>query len=229
MDLLQLREGEIFKTLKALKPLDFVLVGGYAANAYALPRFSVDCDIVVKDKKEAEGISSRLKELGYSKREKGQDLPYGGSFERYEKQLENRFKVSVDVLISGVQDRQTGAVFGADWIFENSKTRELRGKTITEKLSVKIIGLDALFAMKAVSARAADIRDVFMLAPKVENWGWVMESISRKCNLKRLAKIVDTVNSKQFRDGLQGVYGQIDDAVFRRHSEAINERLGGSV
>jgi len=49
MELLQLREEEIFKTLKALKNLRLVVIGGYAVNAYALPRFSVDCDIVIDD------------------------------------------------------------------------------------------------------------------------------------------------------------------------------------
>ena len=51
MDLLQIREKEIFETLKTISEFNFVLIGGYAVNAYALPRFSVDCDIVLRDKK----------------------------------------------------------------------------------------------------------------------------------------------------------------------------------
>ncbi|MBW2966658.1 hypothetical protein KY342_06155 [Candidatus Woesearchaeota archaeon] len=43
MDLLQLREKEIFETLKRIKHLKFAVIGGYAASAYALPRFSIDC------------------------------------------------------------------------------------------------------------------------------------------------------------------------------------------
>ena len=49
VDLFQLREKEIFETLKKLKNQKFVLIGGYSVNAYAMPRFSVDCDIVIKD------------------------------------------------------------------------------------------------------------------------------------------------------------------------------------
>ncbi len=53
---LSMREKEIFETLKSLKSCNFVIIGGYSVNAYALPRFSVDCDIVIKDKSELEKI-----------------------------------------------------------------------------------------------------------------------------------------------------------------------------
>ena len=46
---LQVREQEIFETLRKLRNCNFVIIGGYAVNAYTLPRFSVDCDLVVKD------------------------------------------------------------------------------------------------------------------------------------------------------------------------------------
>ena len=44
------REKLIFELLEKLKGIDFVLIGGYAINAYTLPRFSVDCDLVVRNK-----------------------------------------------------------------------------------------------------------------------------------------------------------------------------------
>ena len=52
MEQLQLREKEIFEMLKKIKKRKFVVIGGYAVNAYTLPRFSVDCDIVIKDNDE---------------------------------------------------------------------------------------------------------------------------------------------------------------------------------
>ena len=42
---------------------------------------------------------------------------------RYEKTLEKNFKVSVDVLIGEVMDRETKSKFLADWVFENSSLR----------------------------------------------------------------------------------------------------------
>ena len=108
MEQLQLREKEIFETLKKIKKSNFVVIGGYAVNAYTLPRFSADCDIVIKNRKELEEIEEALLELGYVKNQvleharesKLQDsrhrkeknysdeVPYEGNFERFEKELE---------------------------------------------------------------------------------------------------------------------------------------------
>jgi hypothetical protein len=51
-----------------LKGCDFVIIGGYAVNAYTLPRFSVDCDIVIKDENELRKIEEVLLGLGYEKK-----------------------------------------------------------------------------------------------------------------------------------------------------------------
>jgi len=88
MEQLQLREKEIFETLKKIKKSNFVVIGGYAVNAYTLPRFSVDCDIVIKDRKELEKIEEALLEVGYRKEKNYSDeVPYDGKFERFEKEL----------------------------------------------------------------------------------------------------------------------------------------------
>ena len=63
MDLLQLREGEIFETLKKIRNFNFVLIGGYAVNCYTLPRFSVDCDIVVDNAEEAAKIGKEIEKM----------------------------------------------------------------------------------------------------------------------------------------------------------------------
>src|SRR4030042_1469229 len=133
--MLQLREKEIFETLKRIKKFKFVILGGYAVNAYTLPRFS------------------------------------------------------------------------ADWVFDNSEIRTLRGKTITEELKLKIIDLDALFVLKFVSCRLTDIRDIFMLAPNIKNKEWVKEEILKKYDFNNLfLKVKEKIISKQFKDSLQGVY-----------------------
>src|SRR3989338_5302685 len=131
MDMLQLREKEVFETLKKIKKYDFVVIGGYAANAYTLPRFSVDCDIVVENSFEAKRIEKELKKLGYKKEENNASLPYHGAFARYEKEIIKNFRVSFDLMIENVFDRHTQANFSAKWIFDNSAIRLLRGKTIS--------------------------------------------------------------------------------------------------
>ena len=95
--MLQLREKEIISLLKSLNNFDFVVIGGYAVNAYTLPRFSVDCDIVLK--KRNDRIEKILKDQGYKLTGSEKNTVYGGEFLRFEKTLENNFKVSMDILV----------------------------------------------------------------------------------------------------------------------------------
>ncbi len=220
MDLLQLREKEIFETLNKIKKFNFVVIGGYASNVYTLPRFSVDCDIVVENKTEANKIGKVLKSFGYVKKETEYPI-YKGQFLKYEK-LINNFKVSIDILIENVFDRQTNTSFSAKWIFENSDLRFLKGKTIGKKLKLKIINVDALIVMKSISCRATDIRDVFMLITHSENIGWIKNEISERYDFKKtFEKIKEKVSSTKFKDNLQGVYGYVDNKVFEKHKRAL--------
>lgn len=221
-DPLSLREEEIFKTLEELKGCDFVVIGGYAVNTYALPRFSVDCDIVIKDENELRKIEKILLKIGYKKERLPKDAQYSGSFSRYEKKLDNGFAVSMDVLIGNVADRLTGVVFSADWIFENSGVKILRGKTISEELKMRIIGINPLLVMKIISCRSTDIRDVFMMFPKAEDKEWIRSEVQAKYDFKdRITKVVEKISSKQFKDGLSGVYGYFDQKIFEKHKKAI--------
>ena len=223
MNLFTLREKEIFETLKKIKNQEFVVIGGYAVNAYTLPRFSVDCDIVVKNKDETEKIANILKNAGYKKNNPPKNAQYTGNFQRYEKELENKFLVSIDILIEKVIDRQTKATFSSEWIFNNSNVLFLKGKTITEQIQTRIINIDALIAMKTISCRQTDIRDVFMMLPNAKNKEWIKEEISKRYNLNnRLEKTMKKITSKQFKDGLSGVYGFIDNKLFEKHKKAIN-------
>ncbi len=163
--------------------------------------------------------------MGYSKEQINEkNISHHGSFKRFVKKIKENFKVSVDVLIKGVLDRKAGVVVSADWVFDNSEIKMFRGKTITEGLKLRIINLDALFVMKFISCRSIDIRDVFMLAPNIKDKKFVKEEILKKCNFNdNFLRIKEKINSKQFKDGLQGVYGYINDLVFEKHKKALLE------
>ena len=218
----QLREKEIFETLKKIKNLKFCIIGGYAVNAYTFPRFYVDCDIVVKSREDLDEIENKLVELGYSESKETSEAPYHGNFKRYIKEISKDFAVSLDILIGEVLDRQTKATFSADWIFDNSKIRTLRGKTIAEELKLRIINLDALFVMKTISCRSTDIRDIFLLVVDIKDKKWVIEEICKRYNFEdRLKRVKDEITSKQFKDGLQGVFGKIENKIFDKHKNLI--------
>ncbi len=222
MELLQLREKEIFETLKKIHGREFVVIGGYAVNAYTLPRFSVDCDIVIKDHAELEKIEKSLKEMGYHKAKSTSDIPYHGKFERYEKDITKNFGVSMDILIGEVLDRKTGAKFSADWVFEKSKLINLKGKTINEELKLRIINPEALFALKLISCRSTDIRDMFLLVGSIKDKKWIKKEVSERYDFKeRLSRVIEEINSQQFKDGLQGVFGIIDEKIFEKNKKAI--------
>lgn len=221
-NLFPLREEEIFQTLKALSGFNFVVIGGYAVNAYTLPRFSADCDIVVKNDSELKNIEKTLLKRGYKKEWLNVQVQYSGSFLRYVKKLDNDFAVSMDILIHTVTDRMSGVKFEADWIFENSKMKILKGKTITEELRLRIINRDALIVMKIISCRNTDIRDIFMMLPGSNDKEWIKSEITLRYNLKdRITKITEKISSKQFKNGLSGVYGRLDQKVFDKHKKAI--------
>ena len=222
MESLQIREKEIFLTLKAIKRFNFVIIGGYAVNAYALPRFSIDCDIVINEHSQLNIIENILKSLGYNKVNAQVSAQFHGEFARFEKIISQNFKVSIDILYKEILDRQTEVKFDADWIFNNSGIIALRGKTITENLKLRIINLDALIVMKFISCRGTDIRDIFMLITKAKDTNWIKQEISKKYDFKnRFSKIREKITSKDFKDNLQGVYGFIDEKIFQKHKDAL--------
>ncbi len=223
MNLLEIREKEIFSILKEIRNQKFVLIGGYAVNAYTLPRFSVDCDIVVEGEKNVESITRILISQGYEKKEADKTASgYYGAFFRYEKELAQHFKVSMDILMNAVLDRQTNAAFAASWVIENSSPYLLRGKTIFEEVTLQIITIDALIAMKCVSCRSTDIRDIFMLIVHAKNTQWIRDEVEKRTAFKdKASKIVEKVSSSTFKNNLQGVYGSIDEKIFEKHKKLI--------
>ena len=225
MEMLQLREKEIFETLRKIRKYKFVVIGGYAVNAYALPRFSVDCDIVIENDAELNVLEKELRNAKYVKEPTNFiNLPYHEEFRRYEKEIAKNFRVSIDIMIKCVSDRNTHALFTAEWIFKNSALRLLKGKTITQELKLRIINPDALIATKLVSCRSTDIRDVFMLMPQAKDIEWVKEEIMKRCDFSdRFAIIRDKITSTKFKDDLQGVYGYVDKNLFEKHKKAVLE------
>ena len=224
MDLLQLREKEVFEALKKIKKYGFVMIGGYAVNAHTLPRFSVDCDIVVENAVEAGKIGKELENFGYKEEKTHKFAPYHGEFFRYEKEIQKNFRVSFDILAGNVFDRNSRALFSAEWVFENSAVMLVKGKTIAEELKLRIINPDALIVMKFAPSRVSDIRDIFMLMPQAKDLEWIKNEASKRCNLDdRLEKIKAKIASAEFKNNLQGVYGYIDKKVFEKHKNAVLE------
>ena len=74
------RENEIFNILAVFKEngLNFILIGGYAVSAFK-HRFSIDADIVIKEK-DLQKFRDILKENKYGQSDKKFENIYGGKF-----------------------------------------------------------------------------------------------------------------------------------------------------
>ena len=210
--MLESREALILQTLMEL-PKDVILIGGYAVNAYVPPRFSIDCDLVV-----FEGVTEIKKTLmknGFKEAEKG-DVPYGEYF-RFVRKKE---KVSFDLLVNSVFDRASGIVFEGSLFKKYSKERVTVGRANPIRIKIRTADAELLFAMKFVSARRQDIRDIFMLSGTELNWNLIIDIIKEKCSEKLLKKRVKMIKAKvaneSYRDSLHGAFGKIPDRTFDR-------------
>lgn len=198
------RENEIFDILVNLSEngCRFVMIGGYAVSAYR-HRFSVDADIVIQ-KEDAEKFERILKENGYRKTmTKKLENVYSSEFVRYEKK---ETKVNVDLLIGTVGIRQTGAAFGFDFLFENSRKMPIEGSEKTVRAYVP--RKEVLIIMKLHAGRLTDLRDVAALSFNLDmefirNNIWKGGSNAVKKNLKKLGFLLE---KQEFKHSFKGVF-----------------------
>ncbi len=221
------REKFIFSLLEGLKGrVDFVVIGGYAINAYTLPRFSVDCDLVVKDKKAMLAVKKILETNGFAKKATGTLPGYKGEFLCLA--TKKPVITTFDILASNVEDRITGTMFPAELIFKNSTKRTIFGKGSPTKIETRVADAEMLFVMKAVSCRKPDIRDVFMLASTKLDKEKILQ-ITKEVPIpaESIEKITSKVNSKGFKDALQGVFGMLPEKQFETSKKKLLALLKG--
>lgn len=221
--MLESREALILQVLREVSG-GVVLIGGYAVNVYVPPRFSIDCDLVV-----FKGIAEMKKILvknGFEETEKG-DVPYG----EYIRFMHKREKVSFDLLVNSVLDRDSGIVFEGSLFKKYSRKRVTVGRANPIRISIRIADPELLFAMKFISARRQDIRDIFMLSGTELNWNLIKEIIKKKCSeeliKERSGLIKAKVTSKNYRDSLQGAFGNIPGKTFDNCSSNLVKFLDG--
>ncbi len=89
-------------------------------------------------------------------------------------------------------------------------------------MTLRVIKVDALFAMKMISCRATDIRDLLMLALSVKDRPWIKKEVASRCDFNdRFEKVRAKITSGNFKDGLRGVYGIIDNQIFENSVNTI--------
>ncbi len=202
------REAEVLKTLQTIRQSGekFTLVGGYAVNAYStLPRYSVDCDLVVT-RSQLKRLSSILDDQGYT----NEGTAYlkgieGLETHRFVKKVGGE-KVYVDMLVDGVRCRQTEAVWKEE---EYAKTsRELRVTGVNGSVLSNVASRDLLISMKLHSGRDTDLRDIVMLTRDAD-WEKVKELSNRGVREKlitQLKKEIGILGDGQFESQFKAAF-----------------------
>ena len=196
------REKEIIRLLNIFldQKLDFIVVGGYAVSTYK-KRFSVDLDIIIKEKdlyKFEELCKKEKYTIAYDKDIK---LIYGEKFKRYVKKIKG-LNVYVDFLINGLVSRTTDS----SWSFDYVKKYSIKGRL--DSLEFITPEKELLMAMKFHSGRLADIRDIVALMPcHIKK----LEFHLLKGDIKKLLKSIDKqrkfLEKPQFDDSFKGIFG----------------------
>lgn len=202
------RENEIFDVLQAFADhdLDFVVVGGYAVSAFQ-HRFSVDADLVVPAEA-VDGFVDILTSRGYEQVEDRDLDVYGGRYLAYQKDAE--LPVTIDLLVGGLQCRQTDAAWSYEYLRDHATTTEIEGSE--KAVTVDIPEKELLIAVKLHSGRLTDARDAVALATDIDPTT-VETHLDRGDQEKLqqvLAQVADTISSEDFPDAFKGVFSAKD-------------------
>ena len=216
------REKECFDFLNQIpKERKYAVIGGYAVTSFGFPRFSVDLDITIPES-ELSFFKKLIMDNGFVLTTVKEDLAYSGRFERYEKDL-----VSIDLLINGVQSRQTGYLYPFQYIYNNSQLRETSGWDPTNKAKVKIAKKEMLIALKIHSMRMADKRDIIMLCyekPNTQNIVNHLKNSTREKIIGHISELLKILSDSSFKDSLKGVY-TINEKIYKKTIEECKQTM----
>lgn len=199
------RENIIFETLQRIidARLEFIVIGGYGISAYK-HRFSVDADLVIKEKdlpafedilKKNKFVKKILKEL---------DHVYAPVFVRYER--DERLPVSIDLLVNGVAVRQTGALFSFDIINQHASHKKIIG--MEKEVIAKVPSKELLIALKLHSGRLTDFRDIVAICHNID-FDVLKQLIHRgKKNVikNHIKQLLTLIEKQEFIDSFKGVF-----------------------
>jgi hypothetical protein len=178
---------------------------------------------VLKEEKTAAQIGKILRGKGFEKVREGKTTPPGGKFVVYTRGV-NGTRANFDLLLKAITDRLSGAFFEVKWIFERSKVRRVWARASPISVDIRTADPECLFIMKFLTARKQDIRDVFMLAQLDLDWEYIgtyLSELPRGVVVGGAKRCYELVKSKEFRDGLHGVFGKVEEGAFERSKRRL--------
>jgi len=207
-----------------------VLVGGYAVSAYALPRFSVDLDLVA-DRDQGERVEEWLKSEDFrlGKRWKSGARESAAAVSRW-----NRAEVTVDVLSGAVRDREAAVDVPAEWVMRAPQARRLVLQAASTTGAHPVCRPEALFALKLQAGRVQDLSDLLVLQGvpvDVEEVRALFSSLWCPSLSRKLEKVRGALGSeKLFRDACsRRELGSPDLPANRREWKALRGRVDAAI
>lgn len=218
------RESEILGILEVIYPerTKFALIGGYAVDAYsALPRYSVDCDIVISGanlKSFAQTFGSNgFEDKGPIYRNESNGL----ATRKFVKLLGNG-PVSVEALVGGVRCRQTEAVWRVEEVLQSSREQKVIG--VKRSVLSNVASRELLIAMKLHSGRDTDLKDAAMLVDSAD-WPRVATLADRGIRAKVISQLnnaIEKMKDEKFEEQLRSFFGSKE-----REKKRVNAAVTG--
>src|SRR5207248_10927163 len=159
------RETEIIRILRVLSEATdgFVVIGGYAVNAFGQHRFSVNCDLAT-NRDNVPVIDAILLGEGYELRRKEALPPIGVTIREYSKSVGGE-AVSVELFVDTVVSTTTRGIWTYAFIHDNF-VEEIVAEA-TDSTPSRVTERNLLAAMKLHNARSESVDDVVTFAERV--------------------------------------------------------------
>lgn len=156
-----LRESELYAALKGWNIPEAVVIGGYAASARSIPRYSHDIDILLP-RPRLTAAQNLLTQAGLhlAKENPIVEQDYGGTFQQWSG---GKTKVTVELLVDSVQDRTFLVPLPYALLAERREPLQIRGVSMSP-LVLPVACPEALIAMKIQPLRPKDLSDLCCLA-----------------------------------------------------------------
>jgi len=187
----------------------FVVLGGYAVNAFGQHRFSDDCDLAT-DRDNVPVIDATLLREGYTLARSEVRPPIGVTIREYRKSVGGE-QASLELFVDTVVNTTTRGIWSYGFIRENSVEAIVKGAT--DSTPARVARRNLLVAMKLHAGRDHDSGDVVMLS---EGADWKTVAKCAACGSKEqlIAQIdyaIGEITSPRFASELKSTFAMRSD------------------
>ena len=208
------RETEIIRIIRILTEATegFVVIGGYAVNAYGQHRFSVDCELATR-RDDVPVIDATLLREGYELRRSEVRPPIGVTIREYAKSVGGE-TASIALLVDTVVNTTTRGIWTYKFTQENSAEAIVMGAT--DSAPSRVANRNLLVAMKLHAGETQDFEDIVMLSEKAD-WKAVAKCAacgSKQQLIDQIDYAIGEISSPKFATELKSTFAMRSDPAF---------------